>query len=580
MASAGHPVHTQREASLSGAVADAPAEREAEREEQRETARERRPERYSPSCADRYRWLACTQPAVLAVPSQNALLSPSELAAELAEKDARIEAQAKDIERMHSEIQALRSEMPEGTPPLLRRPIEPWTIVDYRPTCEQGFPLGMLMTIMHASCLVVSTPEHGPRESGGPPYDVPVMSCLERLSNYAKSFSCYDFVGSSSGMEMARKEKASGVDPKNVRDANIMNSHWSAYWSGGVRKSVQLATMLAQPIDCSVAFEGLRNGNVLVSEGTSVAFPVSISGGSVSQAERDALPALISGVVADLTTRDLDIGHVRLTWLHFDTVEHYLKALQGYGGIDIGGAVRERKHFDLPGLWVDGPYDAKYDLLKDVPGDTPEERRAFLMTPQDMDQDTLDMRLLNAISCKSTLRVQELLGLGSDNTLVPKDKRRPRYADPNSRTPGWDPMLSYAAEKFNLEAVEALLAAGADPCATCRRGTALSMAVMFAESAPKEVEGMESTVAAVIDLCSRAQLSMSYAEHLATLTVGAVVTCTRNQVLSDALDPLKGNQFTIVNVDKSTGKLKIEDASGSRKRLPKHFAAQLRVLKA
>jgi hypothetical protein len=56
-----------------------------------------------------------------------------------------------------------------------------------------------------------------------------------------------------------------------------------------------------------------------------------------------------------------------------------------------------------------------------------------------------------------------------------------------------------------------------------------------------------------------------------------VGTCTRNQALSDALGPLKGNQVTIVHVDKSPGKLKLEDASGSRKRLPKHFAAQLRV---
>ena len=76
-----------------------------------------------------------------------------------------------------------------------------------------------------------------------------------------------------------------------------------------------------------------------------------------------------------------------------------------------------------------------------------------------------------------------------------------------------------------------------------------------------------STAAAVIDLCARAQLGISDADHLATLTVGAVVTWIRNQVLSAALDTFKGNQFTIVSVNESTGKMKLQDASGTRKRL-------------
>ena len=121
-----------------------------------------------------------------------------------------IEAQAKEIEALRSENEALRRykpPVPEGRPPLLRSLARENY---HRPTCPQGFPLGMLMEDMNACCLVVSTPEHGPKESGGPPYDdVPVMSSLERLSNYryAKSYSCYDFMGSSSGMEMDSKAK-------------------------------------------------------------------------------------------------------------------------------------------------------------------------------------------------------------------------------------------------------------------------------------------------------------------------------------------------------------------------------------
>ena len=48
------------------------------------------------------------------------------------------------------------------------------------------------------------------------------------------------------------------------------------------------------------------------------------------------------------------------------SVEDYLKALQGYGGIDYGGAMQANKKFDLPGRWVDGDYNPEHDLLKGV----------------------------------------------------------------------------------------------------------------------------------------------------------------------------------------------------------------------
>ena len=48
---------------------------------------------------------------------------------------------------------------------------------------------------------------------------------------------------------------------------------------------------------------------------------------------------------------------------------------EGYGGLDYGGAMLLRQNFDLPGQWVDGDYQEQYDMLRQVPGATPEARR-------------------------------------------------------------------------------------------------------------------------------------------------------------------------------------------------------------
>eukprot|EP01046_Picozoa_sp_COSAG06_P080093 COSAG06_NODE_27436_length_593_cov_0.981781_1_plen_139_part_01 len=131
----------------------------------------------------------------------------------------------------------------------------------------------------------------------------------------------------------------------------------------------------------------------------------------------------------------MDIGQVKICWLHFDTFSDYVKALQGYGGLEYAGPITQRNELDLPGEWVDGPYKPEFDLLKHVPGATPEARRAFLLAQQESDQETLNMRLLCAIECKVKRRVHELLGLDSENNPVPEDEREPMYADPNFRHP-------------------------------------------------------------------------------------------------------------------------------------------------
>ena len=49
-----------------------------------------------------------------------------------------------------------------------------------------------------------------------------------------------------------------------------------------------------------------------------------------------------------------------------------------YGGIDMQSG-HTRMAFGLPCQWRDGAYDPSSDLLNEVPGDTPEERRAHIL---------------------------------------------------------------------------------------------------------------------------------------------------------------------------------------------------------
>ena len=108
-------------------------------------------------------------------------------------------------------------------------------------------------------------------------------------------------------------------------------------------------------------------------------------------------------------------------------------------------------------------------------------------------------------------------------------------------------MFSCAAQNFNLEAMEALLAAGADPCAVRNDGIcALAVAVQCGATAPTELPGVAERVEAVIERCAQAQLGTSYAAHVASLTVGARVTWTRKRNAASEAGDFAG---TIVAVD-------------------------------
>ena len=411
-----------------------------------------------------------------------------------------------------------------------------------------GHALPKLLELLGARMVIVSTPEFGgppdPRDGG---YRVPVMSSLERVADFVVPlvYPGYDFKDSASAQDCAAQVPDRDLVAADwARPEMIEITQWFRYWGGRVRSGLAATLLMSPPAARELAiFDcGGRGGGILIPKGGRVAFAVSFSGGHVTQTERRALPRLINGTVSDLSARDLDLGSVTIVWLHFETLEDYLKALQGYGGIDYGGDVLARRDFDLPGRWIDGPYNAAHDLLRGVPGATPEERRAFLLAPQPPSPAQLSRQLHKAMGAKDAARVRQLLGLAGDNAPLPPGERAPLCADPNA---GW--FFVTAAGRFNLEAMEALLAAGADPRQVKPSGfCALAMAVQGAAQAPAEAEGVAERVAAVIERCAQAQLGTSYAAHVASLTVGAAVTWT---VKWNAVSKAGDFAGTIVRVD-------------------------------
>lgn len=400
-----------------------------------------------------------------------------------------------------------------------------------------GHTLGKVMRALRARMLVVSTTQNGPKRAGLPPYDeVPVMSGLERLAGYVfpNLVTAYDFNGSSSA-ELRQKEpdvRWGGVGSTPME--RIPETQWFSYWSGGVRTAAKAMLLSAEPLESVVRIADCKGQvtGAIFNKGSRHVFAISVSGGPVTQTEKTALPGLLRGVIADLSTRDLDIKDTYIHWLHFETLDEYLMALQGYGGIDLGGLMDSRAMFGLPGEWIFCERNAEYDLLTDVPGGTLDERRAFLMTVAAPDRDTLVAQMNKAILCESTERVRELLGLAVDNTPLPQRECPPLCVDPNWRMHDGLSMFMFAASRFNLEAMEALLAAGARPHAVDTNGVcALAFAVgrwydlKKAMELPK-VEGAAQRMILTIERCAQAQLGTSYWAHRRALKVGAAVTWT------------------------------------------------------
>ena len=208
--------------------------------------------------------------------------------------------------------------------------------VDLMPcSAEFGHSITKLMLKMEMNMLVVSTPERGTLH-GGAPYDaVEVMTTIERTINHvfkehgrARVLGSYDFKDSAMGKDLARKEEASGVkDVDWSKDEDIMRTHWSAYWAGGVVKALQTMLLTAAPL-ASMTRVNHERGIWEFARGSRHVMAASISGGNITQAEKRKLNELINAVVSDVSTREIDSGQIQVYWLHFETVDDFLKALQ------------------------------------------------------------------------------------------------------------------------------------------------------------------------------------------------------------------------------------------------------------
>jgi len=172
--------------------------------------------------------------------------------------------------------------------------------------------------------------------------------------------------------------------------------------------------------------------------------------------------------------------------------------------------------------------------------------------------------------------VRELLGLDAQDQPLPEGERPEMLADANLKAD--TPFFTMAAQALYLGALEALLAAGANPHALDSGGwCALSNAVQVGADAREAAPGAAAEVDAVIDCCAQAQLGMPYAEHAASLTVGSAVAWTNKQAIEAIGEaPLGGTSWTIADLDQDGWAFVVQGARTGQK-FGFSSAAQLRL---
>merc|ERR1719453_1384478 len=102
--------------------------------------------------------------------------------------------------------------------------------------------------------------------------------------------------------------------------------------------------------------------------------------------------------------------------------------------------------FDLPGEWRDGEYNEAHDMLRDIPGATPDERREYLLRV--IARAPLEGRLFRAIESRCAEAVRELLAQRAD-------------PDAELQTHNRLTALHLAVDKASLDVIKALLEARA-----------------------------------------------------------------------------------------------------------------------
>jgi hypothetical protein len=322
--------------------------------------------------------------------------------------------------------------------------------------CAFGAPLGQVLAALgSAKIALVSLPEKGGPPTAAGDYAVPTMAALERAAAacFPTLVAGYDFKGSASqhdcairspDCEMVGERKGEWSEPEKIE-----GTQWCRYWCGRVRATLTTLLLAATPTPTPIDVMSCKHGMYTTfAAGERIIFLISLTGGSVTQTEYKLLPGLIGSTLADLSTRELDLGRMHVFWLHFETAEQCIKALQGYGGVDMM-TVQMSNAIGIPGSWTDGPHDSTWDLLHKVPGSWPDERREQLLSVADhIDMGQLNKRLHNAVAAGSILRVQELIQA---------------RADPNCRSGAMDSTcLHEAAWRLNADVVAMLITSGAD----------------------------------------------------------------------------------------------------------------------
>lgn len=323
---------------------------------------------------------------------------------------------------------------------------------------SSGHALGKLLRLLSAKAAMVSAPEQCPSTgtSGTNPGDsTQVAPVLEQLVGHLFPGFVPAFAGASSRKECEQQEPDRSMSAEEWREpASVRNTQMCRYWMGRVRATLTTLVLGARPLQTETWVLGSNGYWFGLPKSCRIVFAFSMTGGPITQTEFSLLPSQIKGTVADVTTREFKMGHVFICWIHFANLCDLLKALQGYGGIDLFQAM-DLQSFDLPGEWRDGEYNEAYDLLRDVPGATPDDRREYLLRV--FACAPLEGRLFRAIESRSADAVRDLLA---------------QRADPNAEIATHNRLtaLHLAVDKASLDVVKALLEARADPSKLERRG--------------------------------------------------------------------------------------------------------------
>jgi len=272
---------------------------------------------------------------------------------------------------------------------------------------SQKVSIGKIMALSKARAAIISTPERSGRMPG-PPFNFPVMLTIEKIVNRLapRVAQGYDFAGSSSAKALKGRQPDCDMKDEDWKDKDkIANTQWAMYWHGHVHATVQ--TLLISSPGCPID----KRVPDSIMPGSKVLFAFSIAGGIITQTEFGLIPGILQAVKSDLCTRNIDsLTSIIIIWVHFDCITHLVRALAGFGTIDLWSIMNGAIPMKQAGVWTDGDYDVDGDLLLEsgVPGTTPEERVDFILNENTGLTDN-ERHLMGAVAADNAELVERFL---------------------------------------------------------------------------------------------------------------------------------------------------------------------------